>query len=750
MGRIERKFFKRYFVKIWSLLIAAIALTILVLSGFLYRSFESSTIETMYRFNRDSLLETGRINEYIRTMIRTSGMELFSEPSIRRLLYGQYPGNFEVLTGIRRIDSVQSMGRYIHSIYIYNAGSNYVYSTSDSISNSLETFEDEGLATILSMNEDKPGLIPIARYAGGSRKPVPVHSFVFHSTSTFSPDRRSALIINVTLDWLREIVHWGSSTLYMIDASGAVLYHDEPESFLEKLSGQSFVDRVLASKESSGAFIDTISGVRSLVFHAGEGELFFIRVFPYDEVMADLKAMQKFVVLSVVVVLAFGVVVAFVVSRRLYQPIGRLSKALGVSGGGDPALQDQDELGQLSLAIESMVERTLTMEESDRTRSEVLAREVLKEFIQGETLGFAGARDLFKEYKIPFDPEGTFHLVAFRPQPGFDGCGTLPLPYSLTAEGVSRGCCIQLDKVLVFILQDHAARFESALIQTMQNRGAGVIALSGPVSDAAAIPATFAALRDLVRFGFLHSPGEAVYLPEVAQRAVEFEYPTELEKLVLHQLRSGDGLAAEESLYEFICSLSTQRYDIFRFAIRRLFVSIQVLSRELGQASYQGSRPGYDQGLEALPREPATMEELVKPFQNLFSFITASIAESRATKCRELADAVELLIKAEYTDPNLSIQGIADKLGFSTSYISRVYKDAVGVSVSDAIVDFRLETAKRLLLEAEVPAREIAFQVGLVNENYFYTLFRKKVGCTPAVFRREKLQNSAQAPNAGI
>ena len=90
MGRIERKFFKRYFVKIWSLLIAAIALTILVLSGFLYRSFESSTIETMYRFNRDSLLETGRINEYIRTMIRTSGMELFSEPSIRRLLYGQY------------------------------------------------------------------------------------------------------------------------------------------------------------------------------------------------------------------------------------------------------------------------------------------------------------------------------------------------------------------------------------------------------------------------------------------------------------------------------------------------------------------------------------------------------------------------------------------------------------------------------------------------------------------------------------
>ena len=747
---MERKFFKRYFVEIWSLLIVAIALTILVLSGFLYRNFESSTIETIYRFNRDSLLETGRINEYVRTMIRTSGMELFSEPSVRRLLYGQDLGNFEVLTGIRRIDSVQSMGRYIHSIYVYNAGSNYVYSTSDFISNQLEMFEDDGLVSLLMSEEDRPGLIPIARYAGGPRRPVPVHSFVFHSTSTFSPDMKSALIINVTLDWLGEIVHWGSSKLYMVDAAGTVLYHDDPEAFLGRLSGQSFMDRVLVSGESSGAFVDTVSGVRSLVLHAGIGDLFYIRIFPYDAVMADLKSMQLVVVLSVVGVLAFGVAVAFVVSRRLYQPIGKLSKALGVSGSEDPSLPDQDELGQLSMAIESMVERTLTMEEADRTRSDVLAREVLKEFIQGETLGFAGPLELFREYKIPFDPDGSFRLLAFRPQPGLDGCGALLLPDNPTLEGTSRVCCIQLDKVLVCLLQENADSLEAALVQAVQGHGSGVIALSGPVPNASAIPGAFIALRDLVRFGFIYRPGELVYMPKPGQAETVFEYPTELEKLLLHQLRSGDGLAAEETLLEFIHVLSSQRYDIFRFSVRRLFVSIQLLCRELVAAVEPGNKSGLDHGLDALPGEPATIEELVNPFRNLFLLITSSIAESRAAKCRELADAVELLIREEYADPNLSIQGIADRLGFSTSYVSRVFKDAVGVSVADAIVDFRLETAKRLLLEAEAPAREVALRVGLVNENYFYTLFRKKVGCTPAVFRREKLQNSAQARNAGI
>ena len=748
MGRIERKYFKRYFVEIWSLLIAAIALTILILSAFLYKSFESSTIDTIYRLNRDSLLETGRINEYVRTMIRTSGMELFSEPSVRRLLYGQDLGNFEVLTGIRRIDSVQSMGRYIHSIYVYNAAGNYVYSTSDAISTTLEKFEDAGLKAILAAGDERPGLIPVARYAGGPGKPVPVHSFIFHSTSTFSPDSRSALIINVTLDWLREIVHWGTSTLYMLDVEGTVLYHDNPDSFLESLAGEPFVDRVLESPEPSGAFVDTVCGIRSLVLHAGDSELFFIRVFPYEAVMADLQKMRLVVVFSVVGVLAFGVAVAFVVSRRLYKPIGKLSKSLGVSQTGNPSLQDQDELGQLSLAIESMGARTITMEEADRARSILLSREVLKEFIQGETLGFAGPRELFDEFKIPFDPDAGFRLVTFRQRPGLTGCDTEILSGSVKLR--QELCCIQVDNVQVYILQEGSSELEHALLHDLKGKVSSVLALSGPVAAATDLPGIFLALRDQLRFGFMHKRGEIMYLQQQGQQETASEYPTELEKQMIHQLRSGDILAAEETLHDFIESLSVLRYDIFRFSLRRLFVSVQLLGRELSTAPDQDGRDGLARGLGELPPEPETMEELITPFRSLFSRICTGVSEIRAVRYRELADSVELRVRQGFADPNLTIQSIADQLGFSTSYVSRVFKDATGTSVADAISEFRLEMAKRLLLDDDAPAGEIAQRVGLVNENYFYTLFRKKVGCTPAVYRREKLQNPAQERNAGI
>ena len=745
MGSVRRRFLKRYFVEIWLLLIASIAVTILALSAFLYKSFESGTVSTVYRYNRESLLETGRINEYVRKMIRTSGMELFSEPSVRRLLYGRKLTNFEALSGIRRLDSAASTGRYIHSIYVYNAPAGYVYSSSDTVSDSLERFEDGGLVELLKPSGDRPGLVPVARYIGGSSRTVPVHSFLFQSTSAFTPDARSALVINVTLDWLREIVRWGSSRLYMLDASGNVLYHDEPEMFLRNLSEESFVRRVLDSSQESGAFVDEVSGVRSLVLHAASGDLFLVRTFPYAEVMGDLGRLRTATALSAFGVLAFGVLVAFAVSRRLYRPIGKLSLALGsVPAGSAPS--DEDEVGRISSAIESMVARTRTIEESSRTRSAALVQEVLKEFVQGETLGFPGARELFAEYEVPFDPDGAFWLVAVRPDRADPSLGSTVPQGALNREGTGGPAWVlSVDGVDLAVLQGEAASREGALVQAWRARTSGVVAVSGRLHRADAVPAAFARLRDRIRMGFLDSPGEVARLSDEGEPETGLEYPAETERRILQSLRAGDVAAAEDALVSFLDALSGRRFDPFRFALRRLYTAVLELEREMRPD------PGpAGSGLDCLPSEPTSLEEILDPFRTLFNFVREALEEHRAARCRELAEAVRSILQERYTDPNLTLRGIADELGYSSSHVARAFKEGAGSSVADAILEYRLEAAKRLLLEDGCPAKDVAARVGLVNENYFYTLFRKKVGLTPAAFRRGGLQNSAESGNAGI
>jgi two-component system, response regulator YesN len=120
-----------------------------IYSLILYKNFEKSMIDNLNQINKQFLNETSRINEYFNKMVKLSGMELFFEPSIQKLIYHDDLQNFEIITGIRRIDSIHSMGMHIHSIYIYNAKQEYVYSTSNFISDRLERFYDLDIKTSL-------------------------------------------------------------------------------------------------------------------------------------------------------------------------------------------------------------------------------------------------------------------------------------------------------------------------------------------------------------------------------------------------------------------------------------------------------------------------------------------------------------------------------------------------------------------------------------------------------------------------
>ena len=311
------KLLRNYFVEIWLLLVLAIAVTIITNSLFLYKNFESSTIDTINRLNQDFLNETAKINEYVRRMIRISGMELFSEPAVRKLMSESEISNFEVITGIRRIDSVRNVGRFIHSIYIYNASRNYIYATTEQVSTYLENFEDSEIIPYILEEKSGGRMVPIARYAVVNERKIPVHSFVFYPNLLHPKGSQGALVINLTLDWLNDIIRQKESELYVIDLSGRVIYNPDDRKFLADKSGDPFIERIINSGERDGAFIEHIDGEKSLVIFAGEENLFFIRVYSYEMIMSDIRKMQSVTLLSFFGVLFFGIMVAFFIFRML-------------------------------------------------------------------------------------------------------------------------------------------------------------------------------------------------------------------------------------------------------------------------------------------------------------------------------------------------------------------------------------------------------------------------------------------------
>jgi|GEM_PF-4879875 len=93
-------------------------------------------------------------------------------------------------------------------------------------------------------------------------------------------------------------------------------------------------------------------------------------------------------------------------------------------------------------------------------------------------------------------------------------------------------------------------------------------------------------------------------------------------------------------------------------------------------------------------------------------------------------------MQAHFLDPNLSMSSIADIYSLSTVRLSLDFKEAVGISPSEYLLRLRMERAKALLTETDIPVKDICLAVGYVDASGFIRRFRKYASVTPVQFRQ--------------
>ncbi len=98
-------------------------------------------------------------------------------------------------------------------------------------------------------------------------------------------------------------------------------------------------------------------------------------------------------------------------------------------------------------------------------------------------------------------------------------------------------------------------------------------------------------------------------------------------------------------------------------------------------------------------------------------------------------------IHSNYSDYNLSSKSIALDNHLSVATLNRGFKMKTGLSVSGYIKDYRINKSKELLMNSNLPVERIASKVGFENTKYFYSLFKKEYGISPANFRMLRSEN---------
>lgn len=113
--------------------------------------------------------------------------------------------------------------------------------------------------------------------------------------------------------------------------------------------------------------------------------------------------------------------------------------------------------------------------------------------------------------------------------------------------------------------------------------------------------------------------------------------------------------------------------------------------------------------------------------------------EAREDLSPVVASAREYIAK-NYADPDLEVNGVAEKLSIHPVYLSRLMKQELGMPFARYLTQVRIGRALELMTRPNVKIWQIAEDVGYRSANQFSAAFKRVLGISPAEYRVEGTQ----------
>ncbi len=163
------------------------------------------------------------------------------------------------------------------------------------------------------------------------------------------------------------------------------------------------------------------------------------------------------------------------------------------------------------------------------------------------------------------------------------------------------------------------------------------------------------------------------------------------------------------------------------------FLCSEIMNRVLSKEH----RNGFSEINEYLDKisKSSSLHDLKEHMFDVFTLIESNIGSKvKNDSNHKLIRSIKQLIEEEYSQ-DLSLEGIAEKVYLTPSYLSYLFKKETGQSLIRYITQVRMEKAVELLRDTNMKIVDIYQKLGYRSSNYFIQTFRHHYGVTPAKFR---------------
>lgn len=131
--------------------------------------------------------------------------------------------------------------------------------------------------------------------------------------------------------------------------------------------------------------------------------------------------------------------------------------------------------------------------------------------------------------------------------------------------------------------------------------------------------------------------------------------------------------------------------------------------------------------------------EVIIALERMYNLLqTEELSMAYNVKNERLKEAI-LFIEGHYFN-NITLEDIVSKVGINHTTLTSLFKDELGVSAVEYLMEYRIRVAKKKLSFTFVPIKDIAMQCGFKTVQHFSRVFKKYSNETPAHYRNRTFE----------
>lgn len=730
-----------YFMKMLSMFLLIISVTIFVLTVFFYQRYTTALTENLYDEQEKKLEKTAQTISNLNSEI----YQLYNTLLVDSKVIG-----FSALEEFRPeenyatyliVKKFYNINPYVNSLYIYND------MAKDTITCGSHLFNLNYCWNYLK-EEKKASIFPSPLTE--TEKTVLTFAYPIYANSF--DELSGGIFISLDMEKLSE-------QILGADAQAGVIVNDEGTILLSGMEENFYTDSSAfnhlfswsqSTNSNAGSNLKSFDGQRYLCtfYKDSDLSLTFITVTPFNEIAKPMKSQRNLSLMVAGGIFLVAILIQYLMTKRLYQPLEEITEKFRDSKYAGTA--NMDEFALIRHVYEQALDEIKELADENAFYQPHMKSDLLKGLILGnQNINEIKEQLLKNNWNIPF--EGMFISCVF-----IESCDdhTIMAPVIQTKIGqylreklgsffYVEYIPIGSDQVVFLIntIEDIPITFDE-LVQLLDDAKEELLAkihitltisLDGVTKNMEDLNRIYQHVVELKKHCFVLGYNQVIYPGRILDLIpVCITYPGKLADEILSCMLHGNREEFTSNILRFFSILRQYTYQPASLLYNRLYLDILSQMQKL-YASDKDSRLSAD-----ILHIPGTLDEGIDILLSIFDQYQEkkkSAEQQKDNKHFEKIDESRRYIEDHFNDCNLSAGMVAEYLGYSTNYFSRIFKTITGFYINDYIRQIRIVKAQELLVKSTMTIAEIADATGFSNPNYFYSIFKKETGLTPSAYR---------------